>query len=540
MALKKKTKNQEIQIPKSIFHFHTDEIKDSIKIIPIFQEISNDDLKSILSITENILRDDLIFRKKLGEIYQTQNYIFLGLGEKNKFHPEVILTAFKSLGNILSSTGPSKATILIPFYLEEVLLNWKNLYKENRNDPWFSKNNKSNQETFSYFDYVVDYSLEELIKTMIYSIELGGFSLAIYKNQKNHKKTRVEIGFICSINSKDLSKIIYEAKNLSDLTNSHRYLSSLPGNILNPESYEIFAKNLIDAYKLNLKVIKDKDLEKQGFHGVLSVGKGSSKSPRVIIIEYKPNKAKQKKPLLLVGKGITFDTGGISLKPPQDMHEMKYDMSGSSLVLHAVILASILNVSYPVIGILGLAENMPDANASRPGDVYKAWNGVTVEIQNTDAEGRLVLGDILSYGAKTYNPELMLDFATLTGACIIALGHNATGVMTTSDILYSKIELASKISLERVWRLPHWSIYDEQLKSDIADIKNIGGRAAGTVTAMRFLAKFVPENIPWAHFDIAGTAWLSTGSEYNKGATGWGIKFLYNLYQLLGEEKEDN
>ncbi|GIX40479.1 MAG: hypothetical protein KatS3mg129_0212 [Leptospiraceae bacterium] len=532
MAQKTKDKLEHFNIPNSIFHFHPSELKDSFILVPVFQEITNEQIQSLLNINEPIFNDDLFFRKKIGEIFQKSNYIFLGLGEKKKFHPEIIFNAFKPLGNYLTQAGPSKITILIPFYIEETILEWSNIYKENQNDPWFNTNHKEK----SYFDYVYDYNLKEFIKTMIYSIELGGFSLGIYKNQKNHKKSRVDIGINTSLKTKELTQLIHIAKYIADLTNAYRYIASLPGNILNPETYEEYAKKIIKIYKLNIKIIKDKELEKQGFNGVLAVGKGAQKSPRVIIVEYKPEKSKNKKPLVLVGKGITFDTGGISLKPAAEMHEMKYDMCGSALVLHSVALASQLKLDYPVIGILGIAENIPDANASRPGDVYKAWNGVTVEIQNTDAEGRLVLGDILAYGAKTYNPEVILDFATLTGACIIALGHNAAGVMTMSDYLYQKIEKASKISLERVWRLPHWSIYDEQLKSDIADIRNIGGRPAGTVTAMRFLSKFVPEHIPWAHFDIAGTAWLSSGPDYIKGATGWGIKLMEILFHTLKEE----
>jgi leucyl aminopeptidase len=535
MKIKSKNKNELFNIPSSIFYFHPNEIKNSYILLPVFQDTTNEEIQSILNIKESILREELFFRKKVGEIYQTSNFIFLGLGEKKKFNPDIIINSFKPLGNFLSLSGPTRITIQIPFYLEEWLLEWSHLYKENKNDPWYPSKNHPNNKEIQYFDYVYTYDLEELIKTIIYSIELGGFSLAIYKNQKNHKKNRVDIGFNVSLKEKDLSRLIHKAKSVAELTNAYRYIASLPGNILNPETYEEFAKKIIKDYKLNIKIIKDKELEKQGFFGVLSVGKGSKKSPRVIIVEYKPEKTSKQKPLLLVGKGITFDTGGISLKPAAEMHEMKYDMCGSALVLYSVVLASQLKLEYPVIGILGIAENIPDANASRPGDVYKAWNGVTVEIQNTDAEGRLVLGDILAYGSKTYSPEIILDFATLTGACIIALGHSAAGVMTASDELFKRIEKASKISLERIWRLPHWSIYDEQLKSDIADIRNIGGRPAGTITAMRFLSKFVPEHIPWAHFDIAGTAWLSNGPDYQKGATGWGLKLMEILFKTLKE-----
>ncbi|MCS7206180.1 MAG: leucyl aminopeptidase family protein [Leptospiraceae bacterium] len=541
MIKKIQNKKQEIfEVPKSIFHFHPNVLSNAPTLIPVFVETSDEVLKKALQTEEEFLPKGIFFNKKVGEVYSHKNWIFLGLGEKKKFHPEVILSSFRILGYHLANSGPEEINIFIPFYLEEVLLEFSSLDKDSQNDPWIygiSKEHEAKDRIF--FDYVVNYSIEELVKTIIYAIELGGFSLGIYKkNQKNQKKTKVDIGFQVLYNSKQFADIIKEAKNLSDLTNTYRFLTSLPGNKLNPETYEQFVKNYVAKLKnqnLSVKVIKDKQLEKMGFQGVLAVGKGSSVSPRIVIVEYQ-GKNKKKRPLLLVGKGITFDTGGISLKPPQEMHEMKYDMAGSALVLFSVILASFLKIEYPVIGMLGLAENIPDANASRPGDVYRAWNGVTVEIQNTDAEGRLVMGDILSYGIKVYQPSVVLDFATLTGACIIALGHFAAGVMTASDTLYQKIELASRLSLERVWRLPHWSIYDEQLKSDIADIRNIGGKPAGTITAMRFLSKFVPNYVPWAHFDIAGTAWQNFGPENQKGATGWGLKFMNTFMKILEKD----
>jgi len=210
MAQKKKDLN--FEIPNSIFNFHPNEIKDSYVLLPVFQDTTNEELQSILNINQAIFHEELFFSKKLGEIYQTANFIFLGLGEKKKFHPENIINVFKALGNYLTLSGPTKITIKIPLYLEEVLLNWVNLYKENKNDPWNRKDQTKTTSDNIYFDYVSDYNLEELIKTMIYSIELGGFSLAIYKNQKNQKKSRVEIGFDTSIKTKDLSKIIDEAK----------------------------------------------------------------------------------------------------------------------------------------------------------------------------------------------------------------------------------------------------------------------------------------------------------------------------------------
>lgn len=455
----------------------------------------------------------------------------MGLGERKKFHPEIFIDVFKTFGYHLSLSGPSKITIMFPFFIEEALIEFTD--KINKNDPMVISSESKKSEEFALLDYITNFDLSQALKIIIIALEMGAYSLGIYKKNQNSKKTRIDIGFKINLLQKQISDIIYESKHISDLINYYRYISSLPGNVINPETYENFIKKFIKNYKVKVKIYREKELKKLGMNGILAVGSGSKTSPRMIILEYQPEEKINQKPILLCGKGITFDTGGVSLKPSQDMHEMKYDMSGSALTLFSVIIGSLLKVKYPIIGILGLAENMPDAKASRPGDVYYAYNGISVEIQNTDAEGRLVLGDILSFGIKKYNPKIVLDFATLTGACIIALGHFATGVMSTSDELYKKIETASYLSLERVWRLPHWSIYDEQLKSDIADIKNIGGKSAGTITAMRFLAKFVPSEIPWAHFDIAGTAWLSNGPEYAKGSTGWGLRFISEFFKLI-------
>lgn len=522
---------KEINLKKSILHFHTKELKDSFLVVPVFQETTNQEINTIFNLKEEFFKEELFFKKKVGEYYQIQNFIFLGLGERKKFHPEVFLNAFKNFGYSLASSGPSKITIFFPFYLEEALIEYTD--KKTKNDPMTrSKENKKNEE-FILLDYITNFDLSQALKIILISLEIGAYSLDIYKKNQNSKKTKIEIGLKVNLLQKQILDILNESKNLAELINYYRFICSLPGNVINPETYENFIKKFIKNYKVKVKIFKEKELKKLGMNGILAVGSGSKTPPRMVVIEYQPEEKTNLKPLLLCGKGITFDTGGISLKPSQDMHEMKYDMSGSALTLFGVILGSFLKVKYPIIGILGLAENMPDGKASRPGDVYYAYNGTSVEIQNTDAEGRLVLGDILSYGIKQYNPKFVLDFATLTGACIIALGHHATGVMCTSDEFYKKIETASYLSLERIWRLPHWSIYDEQLKSDIADIKNIGGKAAGTITAMRFLSKFVPTEIPWAHFDIAGTAWLPNGPEHSKGSTGWGLRLLYELFKLL-------
>ena len=246
---------------------------------------------------------------------------------------------------------------------------------------------------------------------------------------------------------KELKSVLKRGQNISEMIHGARYLASLPGNYMNPENYEKYARGLAQEFQLKIKVFDESALKKSGCGGILAVGQGSAIPPRMIVLEYQPKKKKVLRPLLLVGKGITFDTGGISLKPPSEMHEMKYDMCGSALALHSIALAAAQELELPVLALLGIAENMPDAKAIKPGDVYTAYDDSTVEVQNTDAEGRLVLGDLLAYGAKNYDPLCILDFATLTGACVIALGHDATAVMSASQNLHARIKRASQRSL---------------------------------------------------------------------------------------------
>jgi len=213
---------------------------------------------------------------------------------------------------------------------------------------------------------------------------------------------------------------------------------------------------------------------------------------------------------------------------------MKYDMCGAAIVVHALALAAKRKLPVHVCGIVGIAENMPGGRAIKPGDVFTAYNGVTVEIQNTDAEGRLVLADLLSYACKNLKPGILFDFATLTGACVVALGHETAGLMTPDDELARRIDAMSRRSLDRTWRLPHWRQYGTGLKSDIADLRNIAGRDGGTITAFRFLSRFVEKGLPWAHFDIAGIAWHSKAyGPRTKGASGWGLAFLNRFFEDL-------
>lgn len=259
----------------------------------------------------------------------------------------------------------------------------------------------------------------------------------------------------------------------------------------------------------------------------MGVAQGSKEPARFIILEYLPNKNLEK-PLVFVGKGITFDTGGISIKPAANMDQMKYDMSGGAAVIGALAAISRLGIKRNVVGLIPTTENMPGGHAYKPGDVLKMHSGKTVEVMNTDAEGRLILADALAYALK-YDPAAIVDLATLTGACVVALGEFAIGMMGTDDKVLKAISEAGENTFERVWQLPLWEDYKEQIKSNVADIQNVGGRSAGTITAAMFLKEFV-DNKPWVHLDIAGTAWAEKEKPYCvKGATGVGVRLLTDL-----------
>ena len=361
----------------------------------------------------------------------------------------------------------------------------------------------------------------------------------LFKKGREKRKISIDmIGFSAAgLSHDDLKDALKRGTTLGRMVNGARYVASLPGNHFTPDTCEKYTRALAKEFKLKIQVFNRQKLEKMGCGGIISVGRGSHIDPRMISLEYKPKKKSFKGRVVLVGKGITFDTGGISLKPPGDMHEMKFDMCGAGLVLHAMALAAERELPIEIVGLIGVAENMPGGAALKPGDVYTAYNGMSVEVQNTDAEGRLVLADVLSYAVETYKPDYLLDFATLTGACVISLGHEAAGVMTSTEELAERIDLASRKSLDRSWRLPHWKTYGERLKSDVADLRNIGDRAGGTLSAMRFLSNFVPRDVKWAHLDIAGTAWRGKGrGSQPGGATGWGIRMLNQFFENLIDE----
>ncbi len=308
-----------------------------------------------------------------------------------------------------------------------------------------------------------------------------------------------------------------------------RDLSNQPSNHLTPTQLAEKAEAVAEVAGLRCEIFDKATLEEKGFRTLLAVAQGSAEEPRFIILEYTPDGEGQDT-VVLVGKGITFDTGGISIKGGSGMHEMKHDMSGAAAVIGAMQVIGHLKPNVRVIGVVAATENMPSGTAIKPGDVVTSYGGKTIEILNTDAEGRLVLADALGWSAQ-YNPKGVIDLATLTGAVITCLGHIAAGAMGTDPELMAKVKSAAVKTHERVWELPLWDDYDEGVKSKVADVQNIGDGGAGTIAGAAFLKKFA-EGYPWVHLDIAGTAWGMKGSTYiPEGASGYGVRLLVQLVE---------
>lgn len=303
--------------------------------------------------------------------------------------------------------------------------------------------------------------------------------------------------------------------------NTARQLGNLPGNICTPKYLATQARQLGRKHtSISSSVLGEKQMQALGMEALLSVGHGSDEESQLIVLNYRGGK-KTQQPQVLVGKGVTFDSGGISLKPGAKMDEMKYDMCGAATVVGTIAAAAEMKLPINVVGIIAAAENMPSGRATKPGDVIGSMAGKTIEVLNTDAEGRLVLCDALHY-AERYKPEAVIDIATLTGACIVALGHHASGLMSNDDSLADALLDAGTNSADRAWRLPIWDEYQKQLQSPFADLANIGGPGGGSITAACFLSQFA-ENYPWAHLDVAGTAW---NQGEGKGASGRPVALL--------------
>jgi leucyl aminopeptidase len=367
---------------------------------------------------------------------------------------------------------------------------------------------------------------KEHLSAMVEGIKLSDYSFNNYKRDEDRNDLN-QVRILIINDMKNNQKIIQHSVVVSDAVLYTRDISNLPPNDCSPKDLVTFSKKLSENQKVKVRVIEKEEMKSYGFEGILAVGKGSASSPKLIVLEY-PGSTKNR-PIVIVGKAVTFDTGGISIKPSEKMEEMKFDKCGGCNVLGIMKAVSDLGLDTNVIGIIPAVENMPSGTSYRPGDIIKMYNRKTVEVLNTDAEGRIILGDALSFAVKTFAPKAIIDMATLTGAAIIALGTNVAALVGNDDDLVTKILEYSNQTGEKIWQLPLFEEYKEQLKSSNADMKNIGGRSAGAITAAAFLSNFV-EDTPWVHLDIAGTAWTQEGTKeksYNpKGATGFGIRTI--------------
>ncbi len=492
-----------MKIHESKLKFATGKQKDSHKYLKVFHVFKNS-LEPAFKKKFNLQFEGNIFTGDVGQRLdsQNENTLYLGLGEEGKIQIRKIAALYVKLGGEISKW----AGVGLEIHLSKKLT--------------------------SLFSY------EELVYNIAVSLEIGAYELdSLSKTFAKKKRDASFVHFVFEdekFNSK-AKKILGKAEVVGRYINETRFIQHLPANYFTPEEFVERAKEIAKEGRLKITVFDEDRLKKEKFGGILAVSQGSPIRPKMIILEYSPKGKMNCPKLAIVGKGLTFDAGGISLKPSADMHEMKYDMSGAATTIHALGAIAKLGIDLSVVAAIGVVENMPDGKAIKPGDVYTAYNGITVEVQNTDAEGRLVLGDVLSYVCEKYNPEYMVDLATLTGAVVVALGSEAAALISNSDDLADKIKKASHISHDRVWEMPFWEEFGEDLKSDIADVRNItGGKGAGTLSATQFLAKFVNPEIRWAHLDIAGTAWRTKASgTQSAGPTGFGVRLLIELAEIL-------
>ena len=433
------------------------------------------------------------FRAKDGTISIVHNNVgsgikralLLGMGDKKNLDPEKTRNLTGKVVNKAKELGISEF-VLIPF---------KNMDKEH-------------------------------LSAMVEGIKLSDYSFNNYKRDEDRNNLN-QVRILIRNDMKNSQKIIQHSVVVSDAVIFTRDISNLPPNDCSPKDLATLSKKLSENQKVKVRVIEKEEMKSYGFEGILAVGKGSASSPKLIVLEY--SGSTKNRPIVIVGKAVTFDTGGISIKPSEKMEEMKFDKCGGCNVLGIMKAVSDLGLDTNVIGIIPAVENMPSGTSYRPGDIIKMYNRKTVEVLNTDAEGRIILGDALSFAVKTFAPKAIIDMATLTGAAIIALGTNVAALVGNDDDLVTKILEYSNLTGEKIWQLPLFEEYKEQLKSSNADMKNIGGRSAGAITAAAFLSNFV-EDTPWVHLDIAGTAWTQEGTKeksYNpKGATGFGIRTI--------------
>lgn len=461
------------------------------------------------------------FRGKGGEtviLYSTEpdtldlpkRLVLVGLGKKEVYSSERLRNAFGGAGSLCRDKNFRSVGLIIPD----------------------KKASRSPAKEDLYQRHVA----------MIEGLLLGAYRFDKYKSKKEKVEFRFE-DIVVFMESGSMNNTVRKAIEFSrvtaEVTGIARDLMNTPANDLTPAALADQSIKMAKKYGFRIRVISGKDLVKNKMSGVIAVGKGSENPPQFIILEYIPRTGKlsrNSRPVVFVGKAVCFDSGGISLKPGANMDKMKNDMGGGAAVIGTIAGLAALKVPIRAVGLVPAVENLPSGSASRPGDIIKYANGKTVEILNTDAEGRLIMADALTY-AERYNPVAVVDIATLTGSCVVALGKFAAGLMGNNEKLMETIEKVSITTGEKVWRFPLWQEYREQMKSDIADIKNVATREGGAINAAAFLLEFA-EGYNWAHLDIAGTAWVEKSGTYTPlGATGFGTRLLIGLAKTISDQK---
>lgn len=425
----------------------------------------------------------------------TQNIILAGLGDKKKLDPITCETIGGKIFAALKTSDSSKAVI----HLKGI-------------------------------EDIKDLSTAEIAARISMGLTLASYRFDKYKSKNNTKTNLKSVSIITDAHTAS-AKLFKTYEAVAQGVFLARDLVNEPPNTLYPENYVKRIKEEFKPLDVEIEVLNENKMKKMGFGALLAVGQGSEKESQVVIMKWNGGKKTKnaKTPIAFVGKGVTFDTGGISIKPSADMDLMKMDMGGSAAVVGAIKALALRKAKVNAVGIIGLVENMPSDRAYRPGDIIKSHAGKTIEVLNTDAEGRLVLADLLTYIQKTHKPEVIIDLATLTGAIMVGLGFEYCGAFANDNDLWSGLDEASKHAGEKFWRMPLDEAYRKEMESDVADLKNLGslGRYGGACSAAGFLEHFIEEGTTWAHIDIAGTAWWKSSKPTTpKGGTGFGVRTL--------------
>ncbi len=498
-------------------NFHTnrfENIKTDVLILPIFEGMKK--LPAALSFLEKhilpsfeILLKRIVQEKKGNKkitVYSTHAgfplIILLGMGKTDDWS----LEKARQLWGSFVLTGRELQQKKIAVY-------WDNGYPETEHSGWF-------------------------IGEAVSALYTAGYSVNEFLTDKTELEPEIEkVDLLYPDAPKQLEKQIKNGIAIGGSINLTRRLAEYPSNLMTPSIFVEEVRHLGKENNWTLEILDEKRLQEKGLGALLAVAQGSENPPYLAIAAYEHPEAK--KTIAMVGKGVTFDSGGISIKPSKNMEEMKYDISGAAAVLGALRCITHSKLPLRALAVMPLVENMPSGGAIRPGDIVRSYSGKYIEIINTDAEGRLILADALSYVEKNYQPDIIVDLATLTGSVVVALGHVVAGIMTENSGLLHMLQEAAGISGEKIWQLPLWDEYKEMMKSKIADIPNISNKAgAGTITAAIFL-KFFVEKTAWAHLDIAGTAYGMPEKSYRpEGATGFGVKLLWHLARLLPEDQD--